>query len=144
MGAVDLLHHLRAAGFRLDVAGDKLLVSPADKLTDDDCARITTHKPTLLALRAWTDADIARFHDRRARLLRWGWAESEAEKLAERLVKRDREADPRVSCTECAHFRPWRCGNYRAALMIDSSVGPDLAATLQRCPGFADSRPAPT
>ena len=35
---------------------------------------------------AWNDADISAFLDRRARLLRWGWAEPEAEKLAERLV----------------------------------------------------------
>ena len=89
-----------------------------------------------LAAVAWTDADIARFLDRRARLLRWGWPEPEAEKLAERLVKRDREQDDRVSCADCRHYRPGRCGNHRAALLHSHEVGRDLAAMLQRCPGF--------
>ena len=89
-----------------------------------------------LAAVAWTDADVARFLDRRARLLRWGWAAPEAEKLAARLVKRDREADPRVSCTDCRHYRPGDCGNHRRAGLHSADVGRDLAATLQRCPGF--------
>jgi hypothetical protein len=38
--------------------------------------------------KGWTDADIARFLDRRARLMRWGWPQVEAEKLADRLVRR--------------------------------------------------------
>ena len=89
-----------------------------------------------LAAVAWTDGDIARFLDRRARLLRWGWPEHEAEALADRLVRRDREADPRVICAECRHYRPGRCGNHRTAGLYSSEVGRDLAAMLQRCPGF--------
>ena len=89
-----------------------------------------------LAAVAWTDADIARFLDRRARLTRWGWPESDAEKLAERLVKRDREADDRSACIECRHHRPGRCGNHRDAGLHTGEVGHDLAAMLQRCPGF--------
>ena len=89
-----------------------------------------------LAAVAWTDADIASFADRRARLLRWGWPEPEAEKLADRLVKRDREADPRVSCTECRHYRPGRCGNHKAAALTSADVGRPLATLLQRCGGF--------
>lgn len=89
-----------------------------------------------LAAVAWTDGDIARFLDRRARLLRWGWPEHEAEALADRLVRRDREADPRVSCTDCRHYRPGRCGNHRRAGLNVADVGRDLAAMLQRCPGF--------
>ena len=89
---------------------------------------------------AWTDGDIARFLDRRARLLRWGWPEPEAEKLADRLVKRDREADPRVSCTDCRHYRPGRCGDHRAAGLDSAELGTELAAMLQRCPGFQPAR----
>ncbi|MDP1647981.1 MAG: hypothetical protein Q8M01_07255 [Rubrivivax sp.] len=89
-----------------------------------------------LAAVAWTDGDIARFLDRRARLLRWGWPEPEAEKLADRLVRRDREADDRVSCTDCRHYRPGRCGNHRQAGLHAPDVERDLAAMLQRCPGF--------
>jgi hypothetical protein len=85
---------------------------------------------------AWSDGDIARFLDRRARLLRWGWSESDAEKLADRLSRRDREHDERVSCTDCRHYRPGRCGNHRRAGLNVADVGRDLAAMLQRCPGF--------
>lgn len=93
-----------------------------------------------LAAVAWTDDDIARFLDRRARLLRWGWPEADAESLADRLVRRDREADSRVSCTDCQHYRSGRCGNHRRAGLNSDDVGRDLAALLQRCPGFLPIR----
>ena len=94
-----------------------------------------------LAAVAWTDGDIARFLDRRARLLRWGWPEGEAEALAERLVRRDRErTDDRVSCADCGHYRLGRCGNHRRAGLGLPDVGRDLATLLQRCPGFQPSR----
>lgn len=97
------------------------------------------HSPGFLDLAsvAWTDADIARFIDRRDRLVRWGWAEPDAEELAERLVKCDREQDDRVSCTDCQHYRPGRCNNHRRANLQSADVGRDLAAMLQRCPGFS-------
>ena len=88
---------------------------------------------------AWTEADIARFLDRRSRLLRWGWPESEAENLAERLVKSDRDNDDRVSCIDCKHYRPGRCGNHRRAGLHAPDVGRDLATMLQRCPGYVIS-----
>lgn len=74
--------------------------------------------------------------DRRARLMRWGWPESEAEALAERLAKRDREGDDRVSCADCWHYRPGQCANHRRAGLQGAVVGRDLAAMLQRCTGF--------
>ena len=76
------------------------------------------------------------FTTRRARLLRWGYSTDDAEALAERLTRRDRSGDDRVSCTECASYRPGRCGNYRAALLHSADMGRDLAGLLQRCPGF--------
>ena len=94
-----------------------------------------------LAAEAWTGADIARFHDRRARLARWGWADNEAETLAERLVKRDRGRDDRVSCIDCRHRRPGRCGNHEAATLQSPEVGRDFAAMLQRCAGFEEMSP---
>ncbi len=93
---------------------------------------------TDLAAVAWTDADIARFNKRRARLIRWGWLEADAEKLSELLVRCDRDADDRVSCIDCRHYRPGHCGNQRRAGLNVADVGRDLAATLQRCPGSAD------
>jgi len=89
-----------------------------------------------LAAMAWTDVDIARYLARHARLLRWGWAEPEAEALAERLVIRDRERDARVNCADCAHYRPGRCGNHRQAGLQTAEVGRDRVALLQGCPGF--------
>ena len=90
-----------------------------------------------LAAVAWTDGDIARFLDRRARLLRWGWTQPEAERLADRLVRRDRERDERVCCIDCRHYRPGNCDNHRRAGLNASEVGRDLASLLQRCAGFA-------
>lgn len=95
--------------------------------------------PDLSAV-AWTDEDIARFLARRARLLRWGWPEPEAEALADRLVRRDRELDARVSCADCRHYRPGRCGNHRRAGLSTPDMGRDLAGLLQRCPGFQTVR----
>ncbi|MEQ1806496.1 MAG: hypothetical protein ABL900_14070 [Burkholderiaceae bacterium] len=94
-----------------------------------------------LAAVAATDADISVFLDRRARLMRWGWAEPEAERLAKRLVRRDREQDDRVSCPDCQHYRPSRCGNHRRAGLNVADLGRDLAALLQRCPGFQIGSP---
>ena len=84
----------------------------------------------------WDDAEIARLLDRRGRLMRWGWAEPDAENLAERLTLRDREDDERVSCTDCRHYRPGRCGNHRRAGLQSPEVGRDWVALLHRCPGF--------
>ena len=85
---------------------------------------------------AWTEGDIDRFLARRARLLRWGWPEPEAEALADRLVRRDRDLDARVSCADCRHYRPGRCSNHRRAGLSTPDVGRVLAGLLQRCPGF--------
>jgi hypothetical protein len=134
--------------------GDRLVIRPASKLTDPMRAALREAKPELLALLAarpapvaldlsavaWTDADIERFNDSRARLMRWGWPEPEAEALAARLVRRDRELDPRVSCLECVSYRPGRCGNHQRAGLLTGEVGRDLAALLQRCLGFQSVR----
>jgi hypothetical protein len=93
-----------------------------------------------LATVAWTDADLSAYRDRRARLLRWGWAELEAVRLAKRLVMRDREHDERVSCADCEHYRRGRCGNHRRAGLNTADVGRDWVAMLQRCPGFQPVR----
>lgn len=151
MGARELLSDLAGAGLSITADGDRLVIRPASKLTGPMRAALRDARPELLALLrdaqpgpigldavAWTDTDIARFHDRRARLLRWGWAEAEAEELADRLVQRDRDADDRVSCADCQHYRPGHCGNRTRAGLNAADVGRDLAATLQRCPGFAE------
>lgn len=85
----------------------------------------------------WGNADIGRFLARRARLQRWGWPADQAEALADRLTCRDVAGDDdRVSCTDCKHYRPGRCGNHRRAGLHSAELGRDLAGLLQRCPGF--------
>ena len=101
---------------------------------------VAAAEPFDLAAVAWTNADLSAYLDRRARLLRWGWTVPEAEALAERLVRRDRELDERVSCADCRHYRPGRCSNYRRAGLNVADVSRDLAALLQRCPGFQPER----
>lgn len=142
MGARDLLADLSGAGFTVSAEAGRLVIRPASKLTDDTRAAVRDCRPVLLALlagdEARTDGEASRFLDRRARLLRWGWAADDAEKLAERLTRRDREADARASCTECRHYRPGKCGNHRRAELHGADVGRDLAVMLQRCGGFAE------
>lgn len=85
----------------------------------------------------WGAADIARFHARRARLLRWGWPADVAEALADRLTCRDVAGDDRrVSCVDCKHYQPGRCGNHRCAGLHSAELGRDLAGMLQHCPGY--------
>ena len=103
-------------------------------------AQCTADEVSATAAVACTDDDITRFIDRRARLMRWGWSEAEAEKLADRLSRRDREPDDRVSCIDCTHYRPSRCGNHGHAGLQAPDVGRDLASLLQRCPGFQSVR----
>lgn len=147
MGARDLLADLNGAGLTVTAEGDRLVIRPASKLTDDMRAALRAAKPALLRLlaggapaptipEAWTGDDMDRFAARRDRLTRWGWPADAAEAMAERLTQRDRNSDDRVSCTECASYRPGRCSNYRRAGLHGPEVGGDLASMLQRCPGF--------
>jgi len=87
----------------------------------------------------WDDAEIAAFIARRDRLMRWGYAEPQAEALAERLTLRDREGDDRRMCTECAHL-----GNGGRCLVASAGrlAGADrrlepVQTSLQRCEAFA-------
>ena len=111
-----------------------LAVSREGMLRAVEALRTTGFRPNGLP-GAWSGADIARFVDRRRRLLRWGWPEAEAQRLAERLVRRDREQDERVSCADCQYYRPGQCGNRSGAGLSTAEVGRDLAGMLQRCPG---------
>ena len=76
------------------------------------------------------------FDRRRDRLVRWGWQQPDAEALADRLFKRDREEDDRALCVECHHWRPGRCGNSVRAGVLVPSLSAQLADLLQRCLGF--------
>jgi hypothetical protein len=155
MGARDLLADLAGAGLSIAADGDCLVIRPASMLTHAMREALRLAKPELLALLrdarpepgpvnldavAWSASDIARFHDRRARLLRWHWPEADAERWAARLVRRDREADLRVSCADCGAYRPGHCLNHWRAGLLSAEVGRDWVTLLQRCTGFQPLR----
>ena len=159
MGARELLHQMAEAGFSVEADGDKLLVRPASKLTDELRAELRAAKPELLRLlerpykltaadgeaahaEQWNDAACARFAARVVLFLRRGIGATDADDIAERLHLRDVQADDRAMCVECRYLagRPdaWRCTNARAA-----GVGTELPAALvtlpQRCAGFTST-----
>ena len=93
---------------------------------------------------AWNTSEIELFNRRAALFVRRGASDTEAERLADALVQRDRDEDDRHTCMECRHLQghaPWRCGNWQAAGVAvragDAGLARSMAMQLQRCPGFA-------
>ena len=94
---------------------------------------------------AWNTGEIELFNRRAALFARRGAGDVQAEVMAGRLVRRDREEDDRHICHECRHLRGglpgWLCGNGAAAGMPIRGWGAglpaQLVAQLQRCTGFA-------
>ena len=74
MGARELLHELVGAGFSVEAAGDKLVIRPASKLTDELRAGLRQAKPELLALLSDPEVESAR-----AAMHRLGYCDAEAE-----------------------------------------------------------------
>ncbi len=158
MGARELLHDLTGAGFSLVADGDKLVIRPASKLTDELRAAVRQAKPELMDLlterpyrlsraegdaahaEPWDDTAISRFVARVSLFLRRRIDATDADDLAERLHLRDVQGDDRVLCVECAHLRgrpgAWACGNHVAA-DVGRDLAGDLVTTMQRCAGFA-------
>jgi hypothetical protein len=90
---------------------------------------------------AMNTAEIDRFLRREAQFTNKGLAGDDAERLADRLVFRDRDGDDRRVCLECSHLQGlglWRCGNSDRA-GVGRDLPRELAVTLQRCPGFTAS-----
>ena len=84
------------------------------------------------------DTFTARLHQ----FTRRGLAEPEAESLADKLVKRDREGDDRRLCLECLHLKSgggrWACNQWRQAGQGAPGVPADLVQQLQRCDLFME------
>ena len=93
---------------------------------------------------AMNTAEIDTFMARLARFTDKGMALEAAEELADRLVTRDREADDRRLCLECAHLAgradAWECRNWQQAGIASKARDAQLPAALviqpQRCDGF--------
>lgn len=87
---------------------------------------------------ALNTAEIETFTMRLARFT--GMGRDDGEALADRLVIRDREQDPRRVCMECAHLRSGHCGNWKLAGVAirsrDSKLPTDMLTQLQHCDGF--------
>ncbi|MCV2423464.1 hypothetical protein [Paucibacter sp. DJ2R-2] len=71
---------------------------------------------------------------------RRGMDDTEADKLADKLLQVDRDQTGQVTCHLCQHFNPRRktCGNFRSA-GVGQEVG-ELAAMAQRCAGYQEAR----
>ncbi len=89
---------------------------------------------------AMNTREIDTFTARLALFTDKGESLDDAERLADRLVIRDREGDDRRLCLECAHLQGygrWRCGNWQAADVARQGLAGDLVLMLQRCRGYS-------
>ena len=95
---------------------------------------------------AMTGREIDTFTAQLHHFTRRGLAEPDAERVADKLVTRDREADDRRLCLECVHLAGhagvWGCKNWQRAGVATKPQHAQLSAALviqpQRCDGFMD------
>lgn len=88
---------------------------------------------------AMTGREIDTMIERTGLFNRRGLSALEAELLADKLVNRDREADDRRLCLECAHLSRaggLRCAQWQRAGLGAPGVPAGLHLVLQRCNGF--------
>lgn len=95
---------------------------------------------------AMNTREIDIFKARLARFAIVGISNIEAERLADNLVTRDRDADDRRLCMECRHLSgrgARRCGNWQAAGISlkarEVELPADLLRQFQYCNGFASA-----
>lgn len=93
---------------------------------------------------AMNTAELARMAARLRQFSRRGINEALADRLADCLVKLDRDASGLRVCAECSRLtgadgQGWRCNAHRAA-GVARDLPADLVTTPQRCPAFKESR----
>ena len=97
---------------------------------------------------AMNTGEIDAFTMRLGNLTRRGLLESESEKLADKLVLRDRESDDRRLCLECVHLAgragSMRCAQWQRAGLGAAGIPVGLHLVLQRCDSFKDQNPQRT
>jgi hypothetical protein len=95
---------------------------------------------------AMNGLEIEAFTARVARFAPKGQSEADAESIADKLVRRDREVDGRRLCLECRYLDgnqagSWRCGNPHAFGVANrernAQLPRELVVQLQRCGGFS-------
>ena len=127
----------------LPVSGAPTPVSQLATLASNDEARQHSDAWCWPHSDAMNTAELARMAARLRQFSRRGIDEAQAERLADRLVKLDREESGLRICAECfrlsgADGQGWRCNDHRAAgVARDLPAG--LATTPQRCPAFKES-----
>ena len=95
---------------------------------------------------AMTGREIDTFTARLHHFTRRGLVEPDAERVADKLVTQDREADDRRLCLECVHLAGhagvWGCKNWQRAGVATKPQHAQLSAALviqpQRCDEFMD------
>lgn len=156
---MNALRVLADAGLHMRAEGNRLIVAPAERLTDPLRELIRRHKEELLetarAVRkggnplltsaqadechagGWDDAEIRKFTMRVIGFMRRGINPTDADDLAERLILRDREQDDRRMCVECSHLgERGRCLAAAERLQdADRRLEP-VPTILQRCDAF--------
>jgi hypothetical protein len=96
---------------------------------------------------AMNTEEIKLFKLRLERLEQRGLQTSQAEKLCDRILRRDREGGGEMrSCFECRHLvisNGWFCKNWKIAGVAirakDAQLPTDLVLQLQRCPGYSSN-----
>ena len=96
---------------------------------------------------AMNTEEIRIFKLRLERLEKLGLKTSEAERLCDRILRRDREGGGEMrSCFECRHLviaSGWFCKNWKIAGVAirakDAQLPTDLVVQLQRCPGYSSN-----
>ena len=140
-----------AAGLRTEQEGlgiawpdeGQAATCPAFSAMAPELAQKRPHKLTPEQLHAahaepWSEAVIVRFQARTATIQRHGFAEQDAEDLAERLHLRDRQADDRHMCLECRDLESTgRCAAARRGDIpgADRRMEP-VQTILMRCHAF--------
>ena len=97
---------------------------------------------------AMNTGEIDALTARLSHFTRRGLIELESEKLADKLVLRDRESDDRRLCLECAHLAgragAMRCAQWQRAGLGAAGVPAGFHLVLQRCDSFKDQNPQRT
>jgi hypothetical protein len=129
-----------AAPFQKIGAGDSVAVKPeAQEVNEGPPSAIApTNDPDRWCWPhsvAGNSKEIGTFMSRLARFTDKGLSYDDAQRLADKLVIRDREGDDRRLCLECAHLKGLGCHNWQQA-QVGEHLPRDLVAVLQRCGGY--------
>ena len=139
----ETLARFRAASLALDALQATMPLPAVDPDNPTDPADVGCWP----ASAAMTGREIDTFTMRLSRFTGKGVTADDAERLADKLVIRDREKDDRRLCLECLHLGgygagSWRCGAWRGAGVAirarDNQLPADFVSLLQRCDGFSE------